>query len=117
MNGHQNDAFSCLNEPLKRPRNVNGYGADYATTSKISNGFYDYYLNSEYYYSGILNLILDVENGNASFEVEYEYELTHYTTIENKRYKKKDSYEIKGMYRDQPTLIINSGTPYYGTWR
>lgn len=87
------------------------------TTSKISNGFYDYYLNSEYYYSGILNLILDVENGNASFEVEYEYELTHYTTIENKRYKKKDSYEIKGMYRDQPTLIINSGTLYYGTWR
>lgn len=87
------------------------------TTSRISDGFYDYYLNSEYYYCGMLNLIFDVENGNASFEVEYEYELTHYTTIENIRYKKKDSYEIKGMYTDQPTLIINSGTPYYGTWR
>jgi hypothetical protein len=38
MNGHQNDAFSCLTEPLKRPRNVNGYGADYAPV----NSWYEY---------------------------------------------------------------------------
>ena len=30
MNGHQNEAFSCLTGALKSPRKVNGYGADYA---------------------------------------------------------------------------------------
>ncbi len=29
MNGHQNDAFSCLTGALNSPRKVNGYGADY----------------------------------------------------------------------------------------
>ena len=30
MNGHQNEAFSCLIGALNSPRKVNGYGADYA---------------------------------------------------------------------------------------
>ena len=30
MNGHQNEAFSCLIGALNNPRKVNGYGADYA---------------------------------------------------------------------------------------
>ena len=30
MNGHQNEAFSCLTGALNDLRKVNGYGADYA---------------------------------------------------------------------------------------
>ena len=30
MNGHQNEAFSCLIGALNSSRKVNGYGADYA---------------------------------------------------------------------------------------
>ena len=36
MNGHQNEAFSCLIGALNSPRKVNGYGADYATARHIS---------------------------------------------------------------------------------
>ncbi|MCR4809180.1 MAG: hypothetical protein K5896_04895, partial [Prevotella sp.] len=35
MNGHQNEAFSCLIGALNNPRKVNGYGADYAKNSLI----------------------------------------------------------------------------------
>ena len=31
----KNGAVSCLIEPLKRPRKVNGYGADYAIRGKV----------------------------------------------------------------------------------
>ena len=84
------------------------------TTFRISDGFYNYYsnLSDVISYYGISNIIIDAENGNASFEVEYEEQFNKYLTA-----KRKDSYEIQGMYNDQPTLIINSGTPYYGTWR
>ena len=34
MNGHQNEAFSCLIGALNSPRKVNGYGADYAPFAK-----------------------------------------------------------------------------------
>ena len=34
MNGHQNEAFSCLIGALNNPRKVNGYGADYADIQK-----------------------------------------------------------------------------------
>jgi len=35
MNGHQNVAFSHLIGALKSPRNLNGYGADYADFEKF----------------------------------------------------------------------------------
>ena len=35
MNGHQNEAFSCLIGALNNPRKVNGYGADYAILRDI----------------------------------------------------------------------------------
>ncbi len=38
MNGHQNEAFSCLIGALNNPRKVNGYGADYAASKTKDNG-------------------------------------------------------------------------------
>ena len=38
MNGHQNEAFSCLIGALNSPRKVNGYGADYARYAAESTG-------------------------------------------------------------------------------
>lgn len=39
MNGHQNEAFSCLIGALNSPRKVNGYGADYAAGAKVQHFF------------------------------------------------------------------------------
>ena len=44
MNGHQNVAFSHLIGALKSPRNLNGYGADYAPICTLMIIFFHFYM-------------------------------------------------------------------------